>query len=101
MTHEVLWSGTARDQIQSIARYIARNSPVYAERWVDRILERAEQIARFPESGRHLRGAPPNVRELIEGEYRIVYLAQPSRVDILAVVHGRRELYWASIESQK
>ena len=92
MTHEVRWSSTAREHIQSIARYIARNSPVYAERWADRILSRAEQIARFPESGRHVPGAQPNVRELIEGEYRIIYLVQPSQIDILAVIHGRREV---------
>lgn len=98
MSHDVRWSSTAREHIQSIARYIAGDSPVYAERWVDQILSRAEQIARFPESGRHVKGAPPNVRELIEGTYRIIYLVQASRVDILAVVHARRQLNWSSIE---
>lgn len=99
MSHDVRWSGTAREHLQAITRYIARSSPVYAERWADRILNRAEQIARFPESGRQIEGVAPNVRELVEGDYRIIYLVQTARVDILAVVHGRRDLRWNEAEA--
>ena len=34
------------------------------------------------------------LRELLEGPYRIIYLVQAARVDVLAVVHGRQDLRW-------
>jgi plasmid stabilization system protein ParE len=33
-----------------------------------------------------------NVREVIEGAYRIIYLILPHQIDVLAVVHSAREL---------
>lgn len=33
-----------------------------------------------------------DVREVIEGAYRIVYLILESRVDVVAVIHGARTL---------
>ena len=95
MSRQVHWSATARGHVLAITQYIARSSPVYAERWSDRVLHRTEQLALFPESGRLVPEAKqPDIRELFEGSYRIIYLVQPSRIDILAVVHGRQELRW-------
>lgn len=34
----------------------------------------------------------PEIRELIEGNYRIIYRTQPGRVDIIAVIHAARQL---------
>jgi plasmid stabilization system protein ParE len=34
------------------------------------------------------------VRELLEGPYRIIFFVQTARVDVLAVVHGRQDLRW-------
>jgi plasmid stabilization system protein ParE len=34
------------------------------------------------------------VRELLEGPYRIIYLVQAARIDVLAVAHGRQDLRW-------
>jgi plasmid stabilization system protein ParE len=48
----VYWSSAAREHVLAITQYIARSSPVYAERWSDRVLSRTEQLALFPESGR-------------------------------------------------
>jgi plasmid stabilization system protein ParE len=61
----------------------------------DRILQRVELLADFPELGHVVAEArDEQVREVIEGPYRIIYLAQPSRVDVLAIVHGRQLLDW-------
>jgi plasmid stabilization system protein ParE len=84
-----------RAHVLAITQYIARSSPVYAERWSDRVLARTDQLVLFPESGRLVPEAEqPDIRELLEGPYRIIYLVQPSRIDILAVVHGRQDLRW-------
>jgi plasmid stabilization system protein ParE len=91
----VHWSTTATEHLAAIARYIGRTSPVYAERMVDRLLARTAQLSEFPESGRPVAEASDEqVRELLEGPYRIIYFVQAARIDVLAVVHGRQDLRW-------
>jgi plasmid stabilization system protein ParE len=90
------WSDTAVEHLADIARHISRTSPVYAARVVDRILGRVEPLSDFPQLGPRAAEAPEDedVRELFQAPYRIVYLAQATRIDILAVVHGRRDFEW-------
>jgi plasmid stabilization system protein ParE len=59
---------------------------------IDRLTRRSEQIAQFPQSGRVVPEYElPDIREVIEGPYRIVYRILAKQVDILAVVHGSRK----------
>ena len=95
MSRSVHWSALATEHLAGIALYIGRTSPYYAERMVERILRRVDSLAEFPELGlRTAETADENVREVVENPYRIIYLAQPSRVDILAIVHGRQNIQW-------
>jgi len=77
----------------AIAEYIAVSSPVYAEQVVDRVVRRLDQARRFPESGR---AVPENdaaeIRELIEFPYRVIYRVRPEAIEVLAILHGRRDL---------
>ena len=77
----------------AIHEYIARDSPVYAQRMIDRLTRRSEQIAGFPLSG----GMVPeyeadDIRQVIEKPYRLIYRVRSNQVDILAVVHGAQLL---------
>ena len=36
----------------------------------------------------------PQVREVIEGPYRIIYRILPDRIDVLAVIHGAQQTPW-------
>lgn len=88
----VVWTEHALGQIEAIRDYIATVSPVYADAMVDRIMARQGQLARFPESGhRSAESDDPTIRELIEWPYRIIYRVRPSLVEVLAIVHGRRQ----------
>ncbi|MBZ5669129.1 MAG: type II toxin-antitoxin system RelE/ParE family toxin [Acidobacteriia bacterium] len=49
---KVHWTATALEHLEAIHAYIARNSPQYALRVVDRLTRRSQQIAEFPLSGR-------------------------------------------------
>jgi len=52
---------------------------------IDRILAQADQAAIFPEAGRMVpEGRRNDIREVFEGPYRIIYLVQPTRIDVLA-----------------
>jgi len=72
---------------------LAQTSPEYALRIIDRLTKRSIQIARFPFSGRMVPEYELNeVREVIEGPYRIIYLIAPEqKVEVLAVIHSSRE----------
>ena len=90
---KVLWTDSAIAQLQAIHDYIAQTSPDYAVRIVDRLTSRSIQIAAFPNSGRMVpEYERKEIREVIEGRYRIIYLVEVSQVQILAVIHGAREL---------
>ena len=60
---------------------------------IERLTNRSEQIASFPLSGRMVpEYEAPDVREVIERPYRIIYRIKPDQIDILAVVHGAQML---------
>jgi len=87
----VFWTEAALAQLTAIRDYIGQTSPVYAGRMIDRILARGTQLTHFPTSGRHVPERPdPALREVLEGPYRVIYRVRPDRVEVLAVVHGRR-----------
>jgi toxin ParE1/3/4 len=59
---------------------------------IDKITNRSKQIAAFPLSGRIVGFLKnENVREIIEGNYRIVYHINDEQIDIVAVVHTSRD----------
>lgn len=91
------WTRTSVEHLVAIYEHIAHDAPLYAQRVVDRLTRRSEQIARFPESGRIVpEYEAPDIREVIERPYRIIYRVKAERVEVLAVVHGARRLPPAS-----
>ena len=90
---KVYWTDNSIGHLLGIYEYIARNSPVYAKRVVDRITRRSEQIAEFPLSGRKVpEYKTEDIREIIEKPYRIIYRIKSDKIDILAVIHGAKLL---------
>jgi toxin ParE1/3/4 len=87
------WTDTARAHLSAIHGYIALNSPQYAQRMVDRIIRRAEQIIQFPMLGPAVAEyGDESIREVLEYPYRIIYKVLVDRIDIAAVIHGARRL---------
>jgi plasmid stabilization system protein ParE len=72
------------------------DSATYAQRVIDRLTRRAEQIAEFPLSGRAVPEVSlPQIREVVEGNYRIIYYIKPDQIDVLAVLHGAQRTPWS------
>ncbi len=89
----VHWTAGAVQQLRAIHDYLAQASPPYALRMVDRLTRRSEQIGTFPLSGRAVpEYEAPQVREVIEDAYRIIYHIRPDQIDVIAVIHGSRSL---------
>lgn len=92
----VHWTQTAIDHLDGIHAYIAMNSPGYADRIIDKITSRSIQISAFPLSGRKVPEIDiPQIREVIEGSYRIIYYIKADRIDILSVIHGAQNFPWS------
>jgi toxin ParE1/3/4 len=89
----VHWTHTAIAHLLAIYEHIARDTPIYAQRIVDRLTRRSEQIATFPQSGRIVpEYGVPDIREVIERPYRIIYRIREEQIDVLAVVHSSQML---------
>lgn len=87
------WTDPALDALEGIRDYIAKDSPYYARRFIERIFEAAEALQEHPKMGRTVPEADrDDVRELIYQGYRIIYRTKPDRVQVIAVVHGSRDL---------
>jgi len=85
----VYWTENAQKNLAAIHTYIAQNSSRYAQRMIDRLTSRSQQISSHPLSGRAVpEYEMDQIREVIEGPYRIIYYIKPDQIDILAVIHG-------------
>ena len=88
----VHWTDTAIEHLEAIHAYIAKTSPDYALRIVDRLTRRSQQIAEFPQSGRTvLEVELGQIREVLEVPYRIIYHIKPDQIDVLAVIHAAQQ----------
>lgn len=90
---KIIWSPLAIDRASEIAEYIARDKPSAAEKWVNTIFSKVEQLRSSPEIGRIV----PEIRneqfrELIYGNYRIIYRIEKKQISILTIRHGRQIL---------
>jgi len=91
---KLFWTETARQDLQAIRRYIAADNPTAAKRWVGRLRERAQNTLHSPLAGcRVSEFLRDDIRELIEGNYRIVYQVFEDRLVILTVFEGH-QLYF-------
>ena len=90
---EVRWAPQAASDLEAIADFIAHDSPHYASLFVMNVLEAAEALRPFPRSGRVVPElSAPEIREILLGDYRIVYRLRREAIEILTVHHGARLL---------
>jgi addiction module RelE/StbE family toxin len=88
----VIWSIPARNDLKLIYEYIAKDSRYYATNVIENIVSKAENLDDFPEIGRVVPEiGDENVKELIIYSYRLIYEVVPNDVQILAIIHGKRD----------
>ena len=89
----IIWSPLATDRATEIAEYIALDKPSAAENWINTVFSKVEQLKSSPEMGRIV----PEInniqfRELMYGNYRIIYRLEKKQISILTVRHGKQIL---------
>jgi len=90
---KIRWTVGARRDLHEIINYIADDSPAYAINFAERIILAVDRLETFPKLGRIVpEYQDTNVRELIVGNYRVVYRIQGNHIGIAAIAHASRDL---------
>ncbi|MBT8451688.1 MAG: type II toxin-antitoxin system RelE/ParE family toxin [Deltaproteobacteria bacterium] len=85
------WTTQAVDDLEAIRSFIGNDSVAYADLVVARLLEAVKRLEHFPRSGRTVPElSDPQLREIIESPYRIVYRVRNETVEILTVFRASR-----------
>lgn len=83
----------AEQDLIEIGVYIALDSPVNADRFVDAIEKECQKLADSPFLlGRGCEGLHPDLRRHNFKRYAIVYRPIPDGIELVGVFHGSREL---------
>ena len=90
---KVVWTEIAVDDLRSIHSFISKDSKKYADRFIDKLIARTDQLEKNPNSGRVVpEFNVETVRELIEGNYRIIYKVDQDFIAIVRIHHSARQL---------
>jgi toxin ParE1/3/4 len=90
---KIVWTESAWIDLETVADFIARDSPYYAASFVREIRNHARSLSRMSARGRVVPEiGDRQIRELFVQSYRLIYKVERSRVAILALVHGARDL---------
>ena len=95
------WSPLAVQRAAEAATRIAQDKPGAATKWLGLLFLRVERLGRFPESGRMIPDVgDPRYREVLHGDYRVLYRVTSGLVEILTIRHVRRELDFGELPSE-
>ena len=76
----------AVQRLEDIFDYIALDDTVAAQKMIEKIFKRIETLSKHPERGRKVPEADRDeIREVFEGEYRIIYRLDSKKVFILTI----------------
>lgn len=83
---KILWSPLAYERLEGIFEYISKDNVSAAQKMIKRILKKVETLSKNAERGRKVPEANRNeIREIFEGEYRIIYRIGSKSVHILSI----------------
>ena len=87
----IVWAPQAVEDVEAIRAYVARDSPHYADLVVEQIVAAVALLESSPRSGRLVpEVGDESLREVIHGNYRIVYRLRHDIIEIVTVFHGTR-----------
>jgi len=87
----VRWTDQAVDDLKAIREFIERDSPRYGRLVAERLFDATQRLEVFPLSGRVVPELGlDDVREIILGEYRIVYRLKGETAWLVTVFRSSR-----------
>lgn len=89
----LIWTDNALEDINNIRKFIAQDSVIEANKFIDLILQKTDKLKQFPQLGRIVPEKNLDYfRELIIKNYRVIYKIRENSIYIMMVVHGTRLL---------
>jgi toxin ParE1/3/4 len=90
---KIEWTPIAYEDLESIFSFIAKDSIFYAHKQIDTLVAKVDVLHEHPIIGRMVPEFNDKlIRELIEGNYRIVYKIDKEDIFILRVHHASKIL---------
>lgn len=87
----IRWTDQAVEDLTAIREFISRDSPRYGRLVAERLYDATAQLESFPRSGRVVPELDrDDLREIIVGEYRIVYHLTSDAVVLVTVFRSSR-----------
>jgi len=81
---KILWSPLSIDRASEIAQYIALDKPAAADKWINALFSKVARLNISPKSGRVVPEiGDQQFREMIFGNYRIIYRIKKSNYQFL------------------
>lgn len=89
---QLRWTLTSQQDLLDIAEFVSRDSWLYAANLVENLIRATESLLPLPFRGRVVpEYGREELRELIHGNYRLVYKVSENEVVIVRVVHAARQ----------
>jgi toxin ParE1/3/4 len=88
----LIFAPSARQDLLDIFDYIARDKPIAAANWVDKIEEKCELIASMPGIGERRPEYGPDIRSSVVGRCVIFYRPINKGIEVVRVIAGDRDI---------
>lgn len=92
MSRRLLLTPAAKQDLRDIWRYLSQQNEAAADRLLDRLERRMEELRNYPELGPSREEVQPRLRHLLAAPYLILYQLEEGVVVVGRVIDGRRDL---------
>lgn len=89
----LIWTNKALEHFEGLLAYIAADSPLAARRFGEKMLAKVELLETYPNLGGWIAEDDTRTyREVLQGNYRVIYRTDGDAVYLVAVHHAARLL---------
>lgn len=82
----IVWSPLALERLEEIYNYISADNISAAQKMMNSIFKKVETLSKNPKRGRKVPEVNrEEIREVFEGEYRIIYRIESKKIFILTI----------------
>jgi plasmid stabilization system protein ParE len=90
---EIIFTDRFLGRVEEFSDYISLDDTPTAIKWAQEVFDRCEQLRSHPESGRIVPEiGRPEIRDLLHGNYRLIYEVKSKQIDMLTIWHTSQEL---------
>ncbi len=81
-----------RGDLEEIWLHIAHENIAAADQVVDNLYDRCLMLQAHPHAGLSRADIAPDCRQLVFGDYVVLYRIRMNRIELVRVLHGRRKI---------